>query len=78
MIKHEFDSFSEFEEDFHGAKAVLETLAEAMFAPCASKEYAKTVEAAIRLLESAEAWLDGGRVHGIEGNDEEICKSSDA
>ncbi len=66
MIKHDYDAFSEFEFDFQGAKAVLENLAESMFAPCGSKEYIKVVEAAIRLLENAEAWLEGGRVYEKE------------
>ena len=64
MIKFEWQSYDDFETDFKCAKAVLETLMESMHAPCVGNEHEDTVFAAWRLLESAESWLESGRIRG--------------
>ena len=52
MIQIEWDAWNEFDTDFDCAIATLETICEAMHAPCACNEQEKTVYAALRHLEN--------------------------
>ena len=66
MIKIEWQAWNEFDTDLDCAIATLETICEAMHAPCACNEQEKTVYAALRHLENAKSWIEGGIVRGGE------------
>ena len=70
MIKIEWQAWNEFDTDLDCAIAALENITEAMHAPCGNTEYERQVYGAIRHLENAKAWIEGGLVRGEENNQE--------
>jgi len=70
MIKHEYDAWNEFEQDFHSAIALLGPIQDSIISLHQDHPLADAVFGIQRLFESAQSHLNGGRIYGeIKSND---------
>ncbi len=69
-MKIEINSWHEAEMDEASAKAVIIALSELLYDEGLIHHH-DTAYAAVRLLESHEAWIEGGRVRGEEDSDDD-------